>query len=106
MKAFLLLIVLVLAACENCDGLHGGNSADDCNKLTKLPGADYCCWFHAKENGQEFNMCLPIDKTTYDQIGDKVDEMKKQYKDASDIKLDCSSKYLSVALISLLLVLF
>ena len=107
MKAFLLLMLVVLSSCEDyCTVLYAGKSAEECNKLTKTPGVDYCCWFHYKESGGEINVCYPINKEVYEKIGEFVDALEKEYPNASDIKFDCSSKYLSVALITLLLVLF
>ena len=113
-KSIFLLIAILLVAKFNCeDGddddeyCSGKNakSVDDCQKL-KLFTADgveykHCCFLDAKKSGDDVKACVPLTQKDYDEIDDYIDNQNIY----SDVSLDCSSNYIIVSILSLILLI-
>lgn len=113
MKIYLLLIVvslLSLIVCLNedtqCD-TQTASSRGDCtsrkfseDELKK--NAKYCCLVETTILGTKGKSCLPIDQASYDDIKKFIDDLKEKT-GATELSIDCSSKYLKYSLLILLL---
>ena len=77
-------------------------SVENCNKIT-IDDDDYkCCYLYEKdEDGEEEKNCLAIKKNKAKKIIDFEEDDGN-----TDVSLDCSSNYISNALIILLSLLF
>ena len=82
------------------------SKASDCHDSTDKDQYYRCCYMYAKDkSGQEAKMCVPVDEATYKDIGKTIDEEKKKYKDLDKFEFDCNSKYVSLSILSLILLL-
>ncbi len=83
---------------------------DDCHNR-KLRDGDYRCCFVEYEGTfqgekRERKSCLPLTKDEYDKIDDLVDAQKKGVGEGNqidDFSIDCSSNYIMISLLSLIL---
>ena len=86
---------------EECEEVTKA-SVENCNKIT-ISDKDYkCCYESYKdEDGESYNECEAIKKS-------KAKKVKELFEDLgfTDVSVDCSSNYLSIALIVLLSLLF
>ena len=77
----------------------------NCNDAEVPSGYYKCCYAILKKGSEEKKACLPVKKEEYDDISKCIDDTKKaQSLDKLDV--DCSSKYLVISILSLLLFLF
>ena len=113
-KSVFLLIAILLVAKFNCedgdddDEYCSGKvakSVDDCQKLKLFTedGVEYkhCCFLEAKHEGKDIKWCVPLTQKDYDEIDDYIDNQKTY----SDVSLDCSSNYIIVSILSLILLI-
>ena len=77
----------------NCSPLQ----EKECKDFEKTESGYNCCYLKAKSAGESINLCMAVEM-------EKFQEALDFYKDADDVSLDCSGKYLYVA--SLLLLFF
>ena len=110
---FAFLFVYVLNA-EYTDYYYAGDKADDCNNYNEdkasvancnsitFSDSDYkCCFESWKIVGEELKGCTAIKKSKAKKLVDLTEKGG-----ATDVSIDCSSNYLSKALIILLSLLF
>ena len=84
---------------ETCSNVTNP-SVDACNAVT-IPDEDYkCCYQSYKEKGETVDDCIAFKKS---KVKDYVKEGKKE---EDSFSVDCSSNYLSKALIILFSLLF
>ena len=108
MKAFyFLLIALFVYQCYStpCVAVSNPTEKKNCNDAEVPSGYHKCCYAVAKKGSEEQKACMPVKKEEYDDISKYIDNTKKaQSLDKLDV--DCSSKYLVISILSLLLFLF
>ena len=116
-KALFLLLAILLISQYYCDDeLDDGecdkenvSKASECEKLK--PGDYYkCCYYKTKlkKDGKEETRtgCEPLTKGEYDKIKDYIKESENSAKAAgysADVSVDCSSNYIIISILSLLL---
>ena len=121
---YLLLAILLLSQlyCDDtdgdyCDG-HGASSVDECQKY-KFNEDDvdgdgnpykYCCYSKAEADGKTKTECISLTQKDYDDIDDFIDDLEKLAKDYAkidaDYSVDCSSNYIMISLLSLIVIFF
>ena len=108
MRSLVLLALLVsYITCRTClDFTTAVTKKSDCNDATDKSAYYRCCYIYVKDkSGVEVKTCLPVDKATYDDIGKAVDAQKKAYNDIDKFEFDCNSKYVTLSILSLVLLL-
>ena len=116
-KTIFLLLAILLISFSNqseCTDKKGAKNKKDCNSLKISDDAYKCCYTHVKgeEGGVKIDVegCSEIEKKDYDRIKDYISEMEKEAKDEGGKlevkKFDCSSNYLLISIMSLILLLF
>ena len=77
-------------------------NVENCNAI-KLKDDDYtCCYYTYKEDGEEIKDCIPVKKNKVSKVIDDIED-EDGY---TDVSIDCSSNYISNALLILLSLLF
>ena len=114
MKSIYLLLIALFLVQIKCDEIYCGDeddpkSANDCKNNNKFdPGDDddfkYCCFLEGKRKGQDLKTCWPLMEESYKKINDYIDEMEKN--GFSGVSIKCSSYYIKISLLSLILLLF
>ena len=108
-----IILVALYNAAEKCTDIFTPSKASECNSLKVDDGFYKCCYMHSKisigEVLHEAKICTEINKTSYDNIKDFVAEYKKEIEKTgskvSSFDVDCSSKYLYISLLSLMVLL-
>ena len=116
MKAFYFVLALTLLAMtysRDCDEGQA-EKAKDCNEAN-FDKTQYhrCCFVDSKgtKDGQDINLkiCKPISKADFDKIKETVEKLEKQMEDENyksvKVKIDCSSNYIVLSTLSLILFL-
>ena len=119
---FLILVILLLSKfyCQDdyteseCEKKEGAKKKKDCNGLGVSKNAYKCCYVKTEGSikGQSLDdeSCMEIDKESYDKIKEFIEKQEKDVKEAGGKlevkKLDCSSNYLLISIMSLILLLF
>ena len=112
---FLFLAILLISHSyqSECDDKTGPSNKKDCNSLKVSAGSYKCCFAHYKGKGNgskgEYKTCEEIDQETYNRIKDYIKEAEEAAKNAGGkltLKIDCSSNYLLISTMSLILLLF
>ncbi len=106
MKSLFILISLAIISFvlndDDCEGLASKYS--ECEKLKVNPSTNHCCFVKYEYNGQDVKGCMEITKEQYEKIDDLVKENEKE-SGVKNFDIDCSSAYLSISLLSLILIL-
>ena len=100
---FAILLVLQFNFVTNdCDG--SASKVEDCQSKTLGTGEYKCCFFEAERDGGSSSGCVGVTKEDYDDIDDYIDKAEENsgLPDA-DLDIDCSSNYLLISLLSLIL---
>ena len=108
-----IILVALYNAAEKCTDIFTPSKASECNSLKVDDGFYKCCYVYTKisiaEVSRESKSCTEIDKTNYDNIKDFVkkskEEMEKTGAKVSSFDIDCSSKYLYISLLLLMVLL-
>ena len=91
------------------------NSVNDCKQLELDTGDYICCFFEVtvsldgrKESGKT---CDSLTKAQYDELDEYIDYVEETYEkgyglDDVDIDVDCTSKYIIIPLLSLIMLFF
>ena len=109
--AFAILLVTQLNFVKNqrCGDKNDPSGVDDCKNLALDTGDVKCCYWEAEWDGGSDSVCSGITQEQYDNIDDYIDsEEEDSEKDGySDFELsiDCSSNYLVISLLYLLLLI-
>ena len=120
-KTLYLLLVLLLLSKFNCQSeeeeqpdVGDCNGESNCENLKVQKGYYKCCLFEAeadeviREPGyKKIKYCKAIKKDDYDNIKDYIKQSEKEakndFKIDIDISIDCSSNYLMISLLSLII---
>ena len=111
MKSFMFIILVAIlfsqyeCAAENeCSGT--GINKKDCNNRS-LRASDFrCCYYYYKIAGREYKECVPISKVEYDDFNTFLKFYEKVRKAADAFSFDCTSNYIIVSMLWLVLLLF
>ena len=114
---FLLLAILLISFSyqSECSEKESAKDKKDCNSLNVTASSNKCCYVHSKghekgEKDEEYKYCEEITEEIYNRIKDFIKDAEKAAKDAGgklDVKkFDCSSNYLLISIMSLILLLF
>ena len=76
-------------------------NVNNCTAITLEDDEFTCCFHKYKEDGEDYEGCQPIKKN---KVGKVIDEAEDEGE--SDVSIDCSSNYISNALLFLLSLLF
>ena len=115
MKIFYALLVALLVSMYNSKTCAGdATKASDCHSCDIPTGFYKCCYQYSKYtfSGQtvEKKECTPEMKASYDNIKTTIDAAKAVIEafggKVDKLDIDCSSKYLYIPILSLLLFLF
>ena len=100
---FAILLVLQFNFVTNaCNG--DASKVEDCQSKTLGTGEYKCCLYEAEWDGGSSSTCVGVSKEEYDDIDDVIDKMEEAGDEADlDIDIDCSSNYLLISLLSLIL---
>ena len=82
-------------------------SVDNCNKITFSDDDYKCCYYSVEVDGKKVDEeCYPLKKS---EVKDMIDDFEDAADDegySADVSIDCSSNYISNALLILLSLLF
>ena len=79
----------------------------DCYYNYEYDNSTYCCLLTIIEKEKTTSKCIEIlDKENEDEIVKKIDTFKIMFKDAEEISIDCSYRYLNGKFLTIFLVLF
>ena len=115
MKALYTLLILLLLSIYKAEECSNKEATKDTDCTGLNPGAGYyrCCYSYVKGTiggkDTEQKQCLPIVKKDWDSIKDFVKKGKETSEAAgnkiSKYEINCSSNYLYISLLSLVLIL-
>ena len=89
-------------AANDCDG--SANSVEECQSKTLGDGEYKCCLYEAEWDGGSDSGCESVTKEQYDDIDDFIDKLEDSAEvEDYDLSIDCSSNYLLISLLSLIL---
>ena len=102
--SYLLLISLIISNIY-CDSECGRddlapNKVEDCTSLSVDAEFYKCCFL--EYSGGKF--CTEVTKAQYDEIDEYIDELEDGTGD-DDVEIDCSSRYIIMSLLSLIILL-
>ena len=102
---FAILLVLQFNFVTNdCGG--SGSKVEDCQSKTLGTGEYKCCFWEGEWDGGSGSGCGPLTKDQYDNIDDYIDkEEENAGLDDYELDIDCSSNYLLISLLSLILLI-
>ena len=104
---FIILVIILLSQYEcatECSG--NGSSKKDCNSRD-IRASDYrCCYYYYQLAGREYKECVPISKVEYDDFETFLKFYEKVKKAADKFSFDCSSNYIIISMLWLVLLLF
>ena len=79
-------------------------SVDNCNKITFSDDDYKCCYYSVEVDGKKVDEdCYPLKKS---EVKDMIDDAEDAADGEADVSIDCSSNYISNALLILLSLLF
>ena len=114
MKIFTILVSILLLTYINTDTvseclqkLTTGRKTSDCEDLKTTIDSSHCCYYKSKSDSAEAEGCTEVPKASYDDIKKYIKDLEEQGKsDNMKVKkLDCYSSYLTLSLLSLVLLL-
>ena len=102
---FAILLVLQFNFVTNsCSG--DASSVEDCQSKTLGTGQYKCCFGEGEWDGGSGSGCIPLTKDQYDNIDDYIDKAEENAGvDDYELDIDCSSNYLLISLLSLILLI-
>ena len=116
---YAILFVIYISYCNSIkcgdEETYSFNSVNDCKQL-ELDTGDYICCFvevTISDNGRKESAkaCGGLTKAQYDEIDEYIDYIEETYEkgyglDDVDIDVDCTSKYIIIPLLSLIMLFF
>jgi len=108
MKALIALLFAMLLSLHKCGycGDSFPSKREDCTSSQLQTGYTHCCYETYKVLTVSSSFCIPITEEQYKAIGDYIDTAKKAISSVGDFSFDCNSNYITLSLLSLLLLLF
>ena len=112
MKALLIVLFISLASlCASLDktiycGEYIYNPTKEQCHNTPLKNTTYkCCYEFYKISSLTYPSCVPITQEEFKNFKDFFEKRKKMSSGNSDFSLDCSSEYITLSILSLILLL-
>ena len=112
MKKVLYLLIFALIMQTYCDGEDDGitchkkdvSGVEDCEKLNAGEGY-HCCFWKSKYKGETYKACDTVSNAEYDDIKDYISKLEDESEDEdADLSIDCNSHYITISLLSLILI--
>ena len=111
--ALLIILLLSLYKADSCVSSTIPSKASDCNSRTVSDNQYKCCYLYMKVTfmsiESEAKQCLPVTKDEYENIKEVIDKTKEMAEKTgtkiNKLDLDCSSSYLYISLLSLIIFL-
>lgn len=97
---FLVLLMIDISSCADCDIEASASKAADCKDLDKEGEIKHCCFIKGKIDDKEVKGCHPLTEAQYNDIKQTIKDLEKN--NAKVDKLDCKSFYLQIGIISLI----
>ncbi len=90
---------------KDCGVLSETTGLEDCNSREDSDDStDHCCLADYKLAGKKLKGCVSLSKEAYDDIDETIDNLKNQF-ELEELDIDCSSYYIILSLLSLILLL-
>ena len=111
--ALLIILLLSLYKAETCLATTKPSKASECNSRTLETNQYKCCYLYVKATfmsvTSEDMKCLPVTQAEYDNIKEVINKTKeiseKTGVKIDKINIDCSSSYLYISLLALIIFL-
>ena len=111
--ALLIILLLSLYKAETCLATTQPSKASECNSRTLETNQYKCCYLYVKVTAMsitsEDKKCLPVTQAEYDNIKEVISKSKeiaeKTGVKVDKIDIDCSSSYLYISLLALIIFL-
>lgn len=100
---YLLFAILLLAKLNSADKCYDDGSKLSCDKRELDNGYYRCCKMEYKLEGTKLEDCVPVTEDQYKKIKDTLKEFKNKAEvKVEDVKIDCSSNYMIISLLTLI----
>ena len=111
--ALLIILLLSLYKAETCLATTKPSKASECNSRTLETNQYKCCYLYVKVTAMsitsEDKKCLPVTQAEYDNIKQVITTTKEMAEKTGvkidKIDIDCSSSYLYISLLALIIFL-
>ena len=111
--ALLIILLLSLYKAETCTDTTKPSKASECNSRTLETNQYRCCYLYMKATfmsvTSENKQCVPVTQAEYDNIKEVINKTKeiseKTGVKIDKINIDCSSSYLYISLLALIIFL-
>lgn len=111
--ALLIILLLSLYKAETCTASTKPSKASECNSRTLETNQYKCCYLYVKATfmsvTSEDKKCLPVTQAEYDNIKEVINKSKEMAEKTGvkvdKIDIDCSSSYLYISLLALIIFL-
>ncbi len=111
--ALLIILLLSLYKAETCTASTKPSKASECNSRTLETNQYRCCYLYMKATvmsvTSENKKCLPVTQAEYDNIKEVISKSKEMAEKTGvkvdKIDIDCSSSYLYISLLALIIFL-
>ncbi len=111
--ALLIILLLSLYKAETCTASTKPSKASECNSRTLETNQYRCCYLYVKATfmsvTSEDMKCLPVTQAEYDNIKEVISKSKEMAEKTGvkvdKIDIDCSSSYLYISLLALIIFL-
>ena len=111
--ALLIILLLSLYKAETCLSTTKPSKASECNSRTLETNQYKCCYLYVKVTAMsitsENKQCVPVTQPEYDNIKEVISKTKeiteKTGVKVDKIDIDCSSSYLYISLLALIIFL-
>ena len=111
--ALLIILLLSLYKAETCTDTTKPSKASECNSRTIETNQYRCCYLYVKATfmsiTSEDKKCLPVTQAEYDNIKQVITTTKEMAEKTGvkidKIDIDCSSSYLYISLLALIIFL-
>ena len=107
-RLILLVLTLTYIHCDEdtseCES-KSGTSAKDCKNLNVTDGYAHCCYLDAKSDEGSIKICTELLESEYKDIEKYIKDAEKEAElvHGKINKLDCSSYYIKITLLSLMI---
>ncbi len=79
------------------------SDVEECEKLKAKEGY-HCCFWEYEKSGKTVKICNMVSNENYDNIKDYISQLEDSATDgSSDLSIDCSSNYIAIPLLLLIL---
>ncbi len=112
MKGLIVVLFISLAslsfAVENiqyCEDHISPADKNVCHNSTKKETTHRCCYEYYKVSGMSYSNCLALTKADFDDFKNYMKNKESGIANVKEYSLDCSSEYITISILSLILLL-